>query len=224
MRQIRHTLSSLDVIQFLTAKSFHFRNEKLPLHMIFKAPNKNCSRRQFYFLLLSFKENKAWFFHVNPLPSRGFTWNIKSYFLWKTIKKYLWMSSAAVVIGALRVNYQKADDRIFFCKFSTGGTMALNRSHELVCRPKSNIYFWNLSDLWPRSKDDVDLWYSLNFINSFSWMLQATLRPKAAKVSKKINDFHFFPYKILCDQIWPWCKIGQGQPSVIIWTILVVLA
>ena len=35
--------------------------------------------------------------------SRGFTWNIKSYFLWKAMKKYLWMSSAAVVIGALRV-------------------------------------------------------------------------------------------------------------------------
>ena len=42
--------------------------------------------------------------HVNPLPSRGFTWNIKSYFLWKTMKKYLWMLSAAVVIGTLRVN------------------------------------------------------------------------------------------------------------------------
>ena len=27
-----------------------------------KAPNKNCSRRHFKFLLLSFEENKAWFF------------------------------------------------------------------------------------------------------------------------------------------------------------------
>ena len=40
---------------------------------------------------------------MNPLPSRGFTWNIKSYFLWKTVKKYLWMSSAAVMTGTLRV-------------------------------------------------------------------------------------------------------------------------
>ena len=54
-------------------------------------------------------------------------------------------------------------------------------------------------------------------------MLQATLRPKAAIVSKKINNFHFFPYKSLCDQIRPWRKIGQGQPRVIILTILVVL-
>ena len=37
----------------------------------------------------------------------GFTWKIKPYFLWKTMKKYLWMSSAAVVIGALKVNYEK---------------------------------------------------------------------------------------------------------------------
>ena len=41
---------------------------------------------------------------MNPLPSKGFTSNIKFYFLWKTMKKYLWMSSAAVLIGALRVN------------------------------------------------------------------------------------------------------------------------
>ena len=66
-----------------------------------KAANKNCSRRYFNYLLLSFEENNYLIFHVNP--SRGFYWNIKSYFLWKTMKKYLWMSSAAVVIGALRV-------------------------------------------------------------------------------------------------------------------------
>ena len=42
------------------------------------------------------------------------------------------------------------------------------------------------------------------------------------KFKKKI--FYFFPYKSLCDQIWPWRKIGQGQPGVIIWTTLVVLA
>ena len=59
-----------------------------------KVPNKNCSRRHFNFSLLSFKENKAWFF-MRIL----FTWNIKSYFLWKTLKKYLWMLSAAVMIG-----------------------------------------------------------------------------------------------------------------------------
>ena len=75
-----------------------------PLTLTLKASNKNCSRQHFNFSLLSLEENKAWFFHVNPLPSRGFTWNIKSYFLYKITKKYLWMLSAAVVIRALGLN------------------------------------------------------------------------------------------------------------------------
>ena len=74
-------------------------NVKKVYSLTLKAPNKNCSRRHFNFLLLSFEENKAWFFMWIL-----FTWNNKSYFLWKTMKKYLWMSSAAVVIGSLRVN------------------------------------------------------------------------------------------------------------------------
>ena len=40
-----------------------------------KAPNKNCSRQHFNFLLLSFKKIRLDF------SSRGFTRNIKSYFL-----------------------------------------------------------------------------------------------------------------------------------------------
>ena len=34
-----------------------------------------------------------------------------------------------------------------------------------------------------------------------------------------LNDFlTLFPYKSIRDQIWPFGKIGQGQPRVIIWT------
>ena len=54
------------------------------------------------------------------------------------------------------------------------------------------------------------------------FLRKASFNFKAAIVSKKINNFHFFPYKSLCDQIWPWRKMGQGQPRDIIWTILVV--
>ena len=49
----------------------------------------------------------------------GFTWNIVL-FLWKTMKKYLWMSSAGVVIGALKVKvfyellFSKPFDLIWF--------------------------------------------------------------------------------------------------------------
>ena len=67
-----------------------------------KAPHKNCSVDILIsYLYLSKKIRLD--FSCESLPSRAFTWNIKSYFLWKTMKKYLWMSSAAVVIGALGV-------------------------------------------------------------------------------------------------------------------------
>ena len=39
----------------------------------------------------------------------------------------------------------------------------------------------------------------------------------------KIHCFTFFPYKSIRDQIWPCRKIGQGQPTVIIWANFVVL-
>ena len=70
-------------------------------------------------------------FQMNPLPSRGFTWNIKSYFLWKTMKKYLWMS-AAVVIGALRVNYGYSTGTIARSK-QTVQTKIRLQSHHLDC-------------------------------------------------------------------------------------------
>ena len=68
------------------------------------APNKNCSRRHFDFLLLSFKENKAWFFIWILCIAEDSLETLCLIFSEKQWKKYLWMSSAAVVIGALRVN------------------------------------------------------------------------------------------------------------------------
>ena len=34
----------------------------------------------------------------------------------------------------------------------------------------------------------------------------------------KISNFHIFLWKSPSNKIWPCCKIGQGQPRVIIWT------
>ena len=67
-----------------------------------KAPNENGSRRHFNSLPSHFGENKAWFF-MWILCLAEDSLKTSSYFLWKTMKKYSWMSSAAVVIGALRV-------------------------------------------------------------------------------------------------------------------------
>ena len=66
-----------------------------------KAPNKNCSRWHFDFLLLSFEGNKAWFFMLaeDSFETSSLIFSEKQW------KKYLWMLSAAVMIGALRVKF-----------------------------------------------------------------------------------------------------------------------
>ena len=70
-------LATQSGMQNLPTKHFIFF---LAYLLTLKAQNKNCSRQHFNVLLLSFEQNKAWFL------GRGFTWNIKSYFLWKTMK------------------------------------------------------------------------------------------------------------------------------------------
>ena len=45
----------------------------------------------------------------------------------------------------------------------------------------------------------------------YIWFREGILNPKQV-----IMHFHFFPYKCLCYQIWPWPKIGQGHPRVTI--------
>ena len=72
-----------------------------------KAPPIICSRRQFQILLLFQKKNKAWYFMriVWLSAGRRFSWNIIPYFFQKLEKMLQNLSSAAVVIGALRVIY-----------------------------------------------------------------------------------------------------------------------
>ena len=42
-------------------------------------------------------------------------------------------------------------------------------------------------------------------------MLQPTLGPKAAIVSKNKSNFYFFTYKSVRGKIWPWRKMGQEK-------------
>ena len=64
-----------------------------------QAPNNFCSRHSNF--CFSFQRKTAW--HFMWIVWRRFTWNVKLYFLWKKIKIYIRMSSAAVVIGNLWV-------------------------------------------------------------------------------------------------------------------------
>ena len=54
--------------------------------------------------------------------------------------------------------------------------------------------------VWPRSRDDLDLYKSHTFIHSISCLHLPLFRPRAAIVFKKIHSFHFFLCKSLCFQ------------------------
>ena len=65
----------------------------------------------------------------------------------------------------------------------------------------------NLSDLGPRSMNDLDHWYSFNhLVNSiyqlwYCWLQQFLKNPL------------FYPYKSIRDQNWPCHKIGHGRST-----------
>ena len=74
----------------------------------------------------------------------------------------------------------------------------------------------NLRFLGQRSKNDLDLLYSHIFMYSLRWLYIPIFRPKSSKLTMKSHVLAF-------SHIWPCRKKGQGQPRVIIWTILIVL-
>ena len=74
-----------------------------PVYLALKAPPIICSRGQFQILLLSQKYQIRHDISWESSASRWFSWNIISYFFWKSDKMLQNLSSASVVIGALRV-------------------------------------------------------------------------------------------------------------------------
>ena len=110
-----HTIEEIDYEIFSTVISFLslIQEEQLSVTagsmstgcwLTLKALNKNCSRRHFNFLLLSFEENKAWFFMWILCLAEDSLETSSLIFSEKKMEKCLWMSSAAVVIDALRFN------------------------------------------------------------------------------------------------------------------------
>ena len=60
-----------------------------------------------------------------------------------------------------------------------------------VASEKIRFEFLYVHDLGPRSKNDLDLQYSLTFIKSFRCLLLPTFRSLAAIVSEKYTVFTF---------------------------------
>ena len=61
-----------------------------------------------------------------------------------------------------------------------------------VVSEKNLFEFLYAHDLAPRSRNDLDLQYSLTFINSIRCLLLLTFRSLAAIFSEKSTVFHFF--------------------------------
>ena len=80
---------------------------------------------------------------------------------------------------------------------------------------KRNLKMLNLSDLGPRSMNDLDIWYSYMTLT-----FDIHISSCSHLCFWKIHWFTFFPCKSIRDRIWPWRKISQGQSRVIIWTNL----
>ena len=64
-------------------------------------------------------------------------------------------------------------------------------SDRQVASEKIRFEFLYVHDLGPRSKHDLDLQYSLTFINSFRCLFLPTFRSLAAIVSEKSTVFSF---------------------------------
>ena len=60
-----------------------------------------------------------------------------------------------------------------------------------VASEKIRFEFLYVHDLGPRSRNDLDLQYSLTFIKSFRCLLLPTFRSLAAIVSEKLTVFTF---------------------------------
>ena len=74
------------------------------------------------------------------------------------------------------------------------------------------VWFFYVHNLWPRSRNDLDLQYSHIFICSIRCLRLLPFRSLAAIVSERSTVFTFF-YRKGCYQIWLGRKIGQGHSS-----------
>ena len=92
---------------------------------------------------------------------------------------------------------------------------------KLVFKWPNKFKSWILSSLWPTSQNDLDLWYSCTMYLHVPIYMNASSNFEIIGCNSFRNCFSLA--HVLTPK-WSWRKIGQGQPSVIISRILVILA
>ena len=109
-----------------------------------------------------------------------------------------------------------------FIQASHGGSIWNLASNGLATFRKRSLKMLNLSDLGQRSMND--------FVNEWPWpvinrhvliylTIYTNFHLMGFKTFLEIYSLIIIQYKIKRDEIWPCCKIGQGQPRVIIWIL-----
>ena len=69
-----------------------------------------------------------------------------------------------------------------------------------------------------RSKVNLDFWNLFIAIVTLLSTYEVRIMTLASTVFKKNNLSKKFQFKCIRKHIWPWHKVGQGQPRIIIWT------
>ena len=80
---------------------FSGRNKKI--YFTLEAPVTTAADNNFFYFFFIFQRKQVLTFHVNHLPGRWFTWNVKMCFLWKKKKKNE-CHLLQILFGTLRVN------------------------------------------------------------------------------------------------------------------------
>ena len=141
----------MEVISNLQSRNFWEKNEiieknwKLCLLLCFiltlKSPITTEADDTHKYIFIFSGESKT-IFHMNPLPSsRGFTWNIKPYFLQKIKVKKFWVSSAAIFLWKLK-NYSTFLQRAEYALYSVEWGGGKNYLYE-YCLPFTTIMGMN---------------------------------------------------------------------------------
>ena len=81
---------------------------------------------------------------------------------------------------------------------------------------------WNLSDLGPKSRNDITLRHMYIYMYPFSLQQMPTFVSQTALVSEN-PVLGVFLNNSIRNQIWPLHKKVKDQPGIIIWTYFVVL-
>ena len=135
------------------------------LSLTLKVPVMTAADGNIKYFFSVFQRKLDMIFQVNPLLGRGFSCNIMPYFLQKITMKKIAMSSAAILLGTIRVYAWNSGLRTWnTTSWQEKSTLVSTHSISYL---KTNISFWVLSKIDYSAGSSCSLWQFLNKLISF---------------------------------------------------------